>query len=213
MAYFLSIFAFIMLFSAFVAVFIPLEFSLIFVFLLLFGSFGFLFFGKRYRKVSALLISSAIGFGIVAANIFFEFYPALSLDGVSAEITGTVTEVSAKGGNPVFKIKTDSVDIENAPQKIEVLVSGWSENYAEPYDKVSCLVTFEVYDENEFSEVLASRSEKIKIYAYTKSPIEVIGKDDSSFGFYVNLVREKISSIIYKYFFTSHVNHRLYSKH
>ena len=163
--------------------------------------FGFLFFGKRYRKVSALLISSAIGFGIVAANIFFEFYPALSLDGVSAEITGTVTEVSAKGGNPVFKIKTDSVDIENAPQKIEVLVSGWSENYAEPYDKVSCLVTFEVYDENEFSEVLASRSEKIKIYAYTKSPIEVMGKDDSSFGFYVNLVRERVSSVIYKYFF------------
>ena len=136
MSYFLTFFAFIMLFSAFVAAFIPLEFLLIFTFCLVLGSIGFLLFGKKYHRISALIASSAIGFGLVAANIFFGFYPALALDGTSAEITGTVTEISAKGGNPVFKIKTDSVDIEGAPQKITVLVSGWNENFAKPSDKV-----------------------------------------------------------------------------
>ena len=200
MAYFLTFFAFIMLFSAFAAAFIPFEFSLVFTFCLILGSLGFLVFGKKYYRISVLLASSAIGFGLVAANIFFGFYPALALDGTSAEITGTVTEISAKGGNPVFKIKTDSVDIEDAPQKITVLVSGWNENFAKPYDKVSCNVTFSVYDSNDFSEVLENRAGKIKIYAYTNSPIEVIGKENSSFGFYINLIREKVSSVIYKFF-------------
>ncbi len=204
MAYFVTFFAFIMLFSAFCAAFIPLEISVVFAFCLILGSFGFFLFGKKYRKISALLLSSAIGFAMVSANIFFGFYPALGLDGVSAEITGTVTEVSARGGNPVFKIKTDSVDAEGSAQKITVLVSGWDENFAEPYDKVSCEVTFRVQNEDEFSEILANRSGKIKIYAYTNSPIEVIGKDRSSFGFYINSVREKISSVIYKFFFDWH---------
>ena len=200
MSYFLAFFAFITLFSAFIAAFIPLEFSLVFIFCLVLGCIGFLLFGKKYHRISALIASSAIGFGLVAANIFFGFYPALSLDGTSAEITGTVTEISAKGGNPVFKIKTDSVDIEGAPQKITVLVSGWNENFAKPYDKVSCNVTFSVYDSNDFGEVLENRAGKIKIYAYTNSPIEIIGKENSSFGFYINFIREKVSSVIYKFF-------------
>lgn len=202
MAYFLVFLAFTMLFSAFAAAFIPFEFSLVFVVCLILGSLGFIIFGKKYYRISAILASSAIGFGLVAANIFFGFYPALALDGISAEITGTVTEVYAKGGNPVFKIETDSVNIEGAPQEITVLVSGWNENFAEPYDKVFANLTFKVYSDSDFSEILANRSEKIKIYAYTNSPLEIIGKDDSSFGFYINSVREKVSSIIFKFFFS-----------
>ena len=201
MAYFLVFLAFAMLFSAFAAAFIPLEFSAVFTVCFILGCIGFYIFGKKYRRVSAILGACAIGFGLVATNIFFGFYPALSLDGVSAEITGTVTEVSAKGGNPVFKIKTDSIDFEGAPQNTTVLVSGWNENFAEPYDKISCSVTFSVHQESDFSEILENRAGKIKIYAYTNSPIKIIGKDQNSFGFYANLIREKISSVIYEFFF------------
>lgn len=201
MAYFLIFLAFAMLFSAFAAAFIPLEISVVFIVCFILGCTGFYIFGKKYRSVSAILGAYAIGFGLVAANIFFGFYPSLSLDGISAEITGTVTEVSAKGGNPVFKIKTDSIDFEDAPQNTTVLVSGWNENFAEPYDKISCKVTFSVHQESGFSEILSNRAGKIKIYAYTNSPMEIIGKDRTSFGFYANLIREKISSVIYEFFF------------
>ncbi len=78
MAYFIEFFAFTMLFSAFAAAFIPLEFSLVLIACLILGSFGFFLFGKKFRKISALLISSAIGFALVSANIFFGFYPACS---------------------------------------------------------------------------------------------------------------------------------------
>lgn len=204
MTYFFTVFAVIMLCSAFLASFIPLKISLVLIICSVLGCVGFCAFGRKYFRTAALFASAAVGFSLVLANVLFVFSPSLGLNGISAEISGTVTEVSAAGGNPVYTIKTDSVDVEGAPQKIKVLVSGWDENFAEVYDKVSCEVTFRIYENENLSNVLANRSGKVSIHAYTNSPIEVIGEERSSFGYFIHLIREKISSVIYRFFVDWH---------
>lgn len=204
MVLFTVAFAFIMLFSAFASSFIRPEFSIAIALCMLFGCVSSLVLGKKYLKLASIFLSCAIGLGIVAVNILLSVYPVLGLDGAHATITGVVTEISAAGGNTVYKVKTDSVSLKSAPQNITVLVSGWNNNFAESYDIVSCPVTFYVYDDLEMSEVLNNYSNKIDIYAYTDSPMEIIGKDRSSIGYFVNLIREKISSVIYKFFTGDH---------
>lgn len=193
-----------MLFCAFAASFIRLEFSVLLSVCLFFGCIGFLFFGKRFYKVSALFAAAVLGFGLVSCHLVTEIYPAKALDGTSTEISGTVKEVSAAGGNPVFTVETDYVGIEGAPQKITVLISGWEENFASPFDKISCSVNFRVYSEDEIGEIMTNRSGGISLYGYTNSPIEIIGKEDSSFRYYIYRIREKISSIIYTYYIDWH---------
>ncbi len=206
MVLFVTAFSFIMLISAFIASFIRPEISIILIICLIVGALGTLVFGKKYIKTALLFFASALGFGLISINIFFGLYPALGLDGICANITGVVTDVSADGGNPVYTIKTDSVEVENAPQNITVLVSGWNDNFAECYDKVSCTVTFQVYGDFDRGDILANYSDKITICAYTNSQIEVIGKEHSSFGYYIYLVRAKISSVIYKFFSGEHAH-------
>lgn len=206
MVLFITVFSFIMLGSAFIASFIRPEISIILIICLLVGALGTLVFGKKYFKTALLFFAAALGFGLITINIFFDFYPALGLDGICANIIGVVTDISADGGNPVYTIKTDSVEVENAPQNITVLVSGWTDNFAECYDKVSCTVTFQVYDDFDRGDILANYSDKITVCAYTNSQIEVIGKEHSSFGYCIYLIRAKISSVIYKFFGGEHAH-------
>lgn len=204
MIYFLTALGFSMLASSFAAAFLRVD--IIFVFAAFFALFGIglRIISKHHSEACAIFIAAALGFSLVGANLMGEYYPAKGLAGLSAEITGTVTEVSAGGGNPVYTVETDYIGIEGAPQNIKIKVSGWDENSAKPYDKISCSVTFYVYGGDDVSEILTSRSRGVSIYAYTDTPMEIIGRDESSLGYYVNLVREKISSVIYSYFISWH---------
>ena len=204
MPYFIAVFSFIMLVSAFVSSFIRPELSFAFASVLLFGCIGFLFFGKSSKKISILLAAAVIGFSATAIRVSTEFYPAKALDGLSAEISGKVTDISTGSGNPVYTVKTDSVDIEGAPQKLTVLLSGWDESSASEYDFITCKVTFRVFSEDDLSELMANRSEGVSVYAYTDSPINITGRDNSSLGYFINLLRGKISDIIYEYFIDWH---------
>lgn len=204
MLYFLAKFGFIMLGSAFSASFIPPEFSVILGIAFFLGFFGLVLFGKKFREISVLFLAAAIGFSLVAIKLYTEYYPASALDGMKAKITGTVTEISSGGGNPVYTVKTDSIGISGAPRKLTVLLSGWDENSANSFDKISCEVTFRVFGEQNAEDFFSDRSKGIFICAYTNSPIEITGKDDSSFGFFVHIMREKISSVIYRYYIDWH---------
>ncbi len=204
MIYFLSKIAFTMLFCAFAAAFLRPEFSVVFAVLFIFCSFVFLLFGKNFYRVSAFFIAAALGCGLTAFRICNEIYPVAALDGYSTEITGKVTEVSAAGGNPVFTVKTDSIGIEGAPQEITLGLSGWGENSAEPFDLIRCSVTFRVYSEEDFSELMTNRSKGLSIYAYLDSPIEITGREEESPAYYIHLIRQKISSVIYRFFMDWH---------
>lgn len=200
MSYLIAKFGIVMLVCAFSASFLRPELSIVFAFCSLFGFIGFLFFGKKFREFSALFAAAVLGFGLTAFNVITEFYPAKALDGMTAEITGKVIDISAGSGNPVYKVKTSSVDIEGAPQKITLLLSGWDENPAGAFDEISCEVTFAAYSKGDINEFLENRSGGVSVCAYTASPVEITGKDSSSFGYHIHLLREKISSAIYKYY-------------
>ena len=204
MLYLIAKFGFTMLGSAFIASFIPPEFSAVSGIILAFGFFGFLMFGKNFREKAALVLAAAIGFSIVSVKLYSDYYPTIALDNMSGTITGTVTEISGGNGNPVFTVKTDSVNIDGAPQKITLKLSGWEENFANEFDIISAEVTFKVFGEQSSGEFFSDRSRGIFISAYTDSPFKIIGKEDSSLRYFFHIIREKISSVIYRYFIDWH---------
>ena len=204
MPYLITKFGFVMLISAFIASFAPIEFSFIAALVLVFGFIGFLFFGKGFREKAALFLAAAVGFSVVLIKLHNEYYPASALDGMTSYITGTVTEVSAGGGNPVYTVKTDSIDIDGAPQKIKIRLSGWEDNFAEVFDVISCEVTFRVFEKQNNENFLNDRSRGISVYAYTKSPLVITGNDHSSSEYFLHSIREKISSVIYRRFVDWH---------
>ena len=204
MTHFFLIFGSLMLFSALFASFAPVEFSVVLAVCLFIGGIGFLFFGKKYYKISILFGAAVIGLSLISYQFISEIIPARSLDGMTAEISGTVRKVSAAGGNPVFTVDTESIDIDGAPQKITVLLSGWDENSASAFDKISCSVTFRIYSDESLSDFMTNRSGGISVFAYTNSPMEITGKEDSTFRYFIHRIREEISSVIYTYYIDWH---------
>lgn len=166
------------------------------------GVFCLCFFKKRYASV--LLFSAFLGCVLIGKELLFSYYPAMALDGMKAEISGTVREVSAAGGNPIYTVDTDYIGISEAPQNIRIKVSGWEDNSAKPFDKISCEVIFTSYSEKPGEEFFSNRADGVSVYAYTETPFEVTGKERSSAAYYIHLIREKISFIIYEYFVDWH---------
>ncbi|MBQ4117598.1 MAG: ComEC family DNA internalization-related competence protein, partial [Oscillospiraceae bacterium] len=204
MTFFFAWFGFSVLFGAFAASFLNPLHSFVLFGILIFASLCFRVYSKKLRDFSAVVLAVALGFFIVAFELITEFYPAAALDGTSGSITGTVTEVSVSGGNPVFTVKTDSIDIEGAPQKIALKLSGWDENAAKPYDKIFCKVSFAAYGEKDGTEFITDRSRGISVYAYSKEALEVTGEDRTFPGYIIYRIREEISSVIYEYFIGWH---------
>ncbi len=204
MKYFLAKLGFVMLLSALIGSFLRVD--MLFVFggvFILFGILTAVIF-KHFNDFAALFLAAALGFVLVGVNLVTEFYPAKSLEGASAEITGVVTKISSGGGNPVYTLKTESIDIEGAPQNITLKLSSWQDFNAKEYDKISCTAVFNTFGDGSINEILENRSRGIAIYAYAETPMEIIGRDNSSFGYFVHLIREKISSVIYEYFIDRH---------
>lgn len=204
MKYFFGYFGFSMLISAFIASFMEPLHGIIFGVIFLLAAVFIRAFYINFRDFSAILAAVSAGILVVSIGLIKDYYPAKYLDGMSTTITGTVTDVSVSKGNPQFTIKTDSIDIDGAPQKIKINLSGWDENSAQPYDKISCKVTFITHSREDIETVLKNRSQKISIYAYSEAPLEITGNDRISAGYLVYLIRESISSVIYRYFIDWH---------
>lgn len=204
MTFFFAKFGFAMLGAAFLSSFMNPYHGFILCGIVLFSAVCFRFLSAKYRDFSAILFAVAAGFFVAAFGLISSYYPAAALDGMTAKIIGTVTDVSVTGGNPVFTVETDSVDIDGAPQKIKIKLSGWDDNAADPYDKISCRVSFISHGEKTAENFFADRSAGINVYAYTKEPLEVIGSDRSFPDYFVYLIREEFSSVIYEYFIGWH---------
>ncbi len=203
MLYFFAKMGFAMLSAAFLSSFLRVDIIAVFaLFLAGCGVCAGVFFKKSCA--AAVLVAASLGCLIVGAEVLFNFYPAAALDGAKAEISGTVKYVSAAGGNPVYTVDTDFIGIEGAPQEITVKITGWDDNSAKPFDKISCTVSFIAYAEEPGEEFFSNRSAGVSVYAYTETPFEVTGREDSSFGYLIYLIREKISSVIYEYFIDWH---------
>ena len=204
MTFFFAKFGFAMLGAAFLSSFMNPYHGFILCGIVLFAAVCYRFFSVKYRDLSSILFAVAVGFFVAAFGLITSYYPAAALDGMTAKITGTVTDVSVTGGNPVFTVETDSVDIDGAPQKMKIKLSGWDDNAAYPYDKISCKVSFISHGEKDAEKLFTDRSAGINVYAYTKEPLVVIGTDRSFPDYYVYLIREELSSVIYEYFIGWH---------
>lgn len=200
MFYKIAKFGFVMLLAAFIASFLPPELGAAAGAIFLLGGVIFCIVFKKFGMVKLCCFAAAAGTLLVSAHLAKVYYPQKALEGVTAEITGKVLEVSPGGGNHVFTVKTDFVGADGAPQKIKVKVSGWGENYAEPYDTVSCSVTFFTFADEEISEALTNRSGGVALYGYLNSPLEVTGEYRKFPEYTVFSLREKLSSVVDKNF-------------
>ena len=155
---------------------------------------------KSCETAKICLFGAAAGAVLVAANLFVNYYPAQALRGEKAAVTGTVTEVSAGNGRPVYTVETESVGIKNAPQRLKIKLSGFYEANLSPYDKIKCGVTFAENTAAERNEFLTDRSGGIALYAYMISSPEVTGREENSLRFFVYRARSALAGIIDEYF-------------
>ncbi len=131
-----------MLVAAFISSFLSPELSAVTGGILIFAGIVFVFTVKGFYSVKLCIFGAAAGAILVSANLFLSYYPAQALCGEKAVITGTVTEISAGSGRPVYTVETESIGISGAPQQVKIRITGFFETKLSPYDKIKCTVTF-----------------------------------------------------------------------
>ena len=131
-----------MLVAAFISSFLSPELSAVTGGILIFAGIVFVFTVKGFNFVKLCIFGAAAGAILVSANLFLSYYPAQALCGEKAAITGTVTEISAGSGRPVYTVETESIGISGAPQQVKIRITGFFETKLSPYDKIKCTVTF-----------------------------------------------------------------------
>ncbi len=201
--HFLFNFGFLLLASAFFGSFLKADILFVFGAIALITGIFLILLSEKYRHFGLLFVAVTLGFGLIAINLLTQFYPASALDKSTAEIRGTVTEVRSGSGNTRYTVETDYIGIEGAPQKIKLRLSSYEGSYIKEYDKISCEAEFAVYN-GSTDEILSDRASEISIYAYAKTPITVVGEEHGGIGYFIFLIREKISSVIYEYFIDWH---------
>lgn len=131
---------------------------------------------KKKLLITAFLAVSA-GLVVFTMNYELRVAPSENLIGETATIQGTVIDTpSVNGTKTIYKIKTNSVNKENSPQKIKITVSSESDIGAGINDTVSMSVKLadnSKYAEyasgfylrgNSVAEVSVTKNEKLTIY-------------------------------------------------
>ncbi len=200
MLYKFAKFGFSMLLAAFVSSFLVPELGIAVGCVFVVAGFVFWAALKKFDAARLCCFAAATGMIVVSLYLANEYYPQKALDGLSAEVTGRVTEMSFGQGRPSYTVKTDYISIDGAPQKITFKLIDWSKSDINVYDQISATVTFFTFDEEEISEVLTNRSGGVAVYAYMDSPLKVTGEYRKFPEYTIYSIREKLSSVINKNF-------------
>lgn len=185
-----------MLIAAFVAVFVSPQLGIVLGGVLLVAE-AVLFVAYRELKNTRLcILGAAVGFLLVSVNLLINYYPAQALCGQKANITGTVTEVFAGNGRPYYTVKTDSIDLNGAPQNVTLKLFGFAEVSLAPYDKISLDVSFAENASSSKEDFLTDRTSGVSLYAYMSSGVSVIGKENNTLGYYIYALRSGLAEII-----------------
>ena len=190
-----------MLVAAFISSFLSPELSAVTGGILIFAGIVFVFTVKGFNFVKLCIFGAAAGAILVSANLFLSYYPAQALCGEKAAITGTVTEISAGSGRPVYTVETESIGISGAPQQVKIRITGFFETKLSPYDKIKCTVTFAESSAAEQEDFLTDRSGGIALYGYIDSSPDITGREENSLRFFVYKIRSTLAEIISQYFF------------
>jgi len=121
----------------------------------------------RGKELCVALGAAAAAFAVMGAYLGAAYYPQLALDGCTARIAGRVSGTASVGGQEKLTVRTDSVDIEGAPQETTMVIQGYGEYGARVGDTIDCTVRLTaVGEETALEDRLFLRSGGVALYGY-----------------------------------------------
>ncbi len=148
----------------------------------------------RKRKAAlCALIAAAAAFAVMGAYLSLYFYPRTALDGLTADIAGTVTDIDAGRGRTRYSVTTDAVGIDGAPQRIKLVLTGYGDYDLELGDRVSCQAKlYAIGEETALEERMYLRSGGVALFAIMSGEPAVERADGRSLPVLVAEMRERL---------------------
>lgn len=159
---------------------------------------------KKLRSIKAFpIVFLVVSIGLFAYGTAYTslVQPAVSsLDGKSCNITATVTdEPYERGKYTYYPVETISIEQENAPQNIKLLLASKEKINIGLYDNISCNVYFQKGRDNSYNTYSYSRGIYLMSYVRADSEITAEETQNKPFMYYPKMLNEYMSRTINKY--------------
>lgn len=156
----------------------------------------------RNKKVMpVILLVAAIGLFAYSIAYTSLVQPAVnSLDGKSCNVTATVTDKPyEKGKYTYYPVETVSIEQENAPQHIKLLLASKDKVNVELYDNISCDVFFQKGKDDGYNTYSYSRGIYLMSYVKNGSEITVEETQSKPLMYYPKKLNEYMANTINNY--------------
>ena len=193
-------FGFCMLASALLASFLEPVFAAVLGGFFLFSAVFLSVITKKFPEIKTALF--AIGFGalLIGGYMFRAIVPLQRLSEKSVAITGVVTEISTKYGNPSYTVQTSSVELEGALQKLDVQLSGYGDYGFAVGNKITGTVLFLPISGKSVPELFREKAGELLLFAYPDGDFTVLEKDADFDGKVLRSLRAFLSKRISRTF-------------
>lgn len=155
---------------------------------------------RNNKVVSVVLITISLAFANYSISYFYKVKPIESLEGSEVDVSGVICDTPYKSYNKYYYvIETDSVNAENAPQKIKLRISSNISLDADVYDRVTGKITMFSPNSNKgFSSKTYYASKNIHMFAYFSNygSVEIKETDDKPLNYYILKLKEELISRI-----------------
>lgn len=147
---------------------------------------------KKNRTLQVLFITVTWMLLNFTCHWQFAYTPSLQLNGVSAKVTATVTDLPTRAnGRYYYVLQTSEIDQENVPQNIKIRFSSKMELPVEPYDTIRTTMHFMLpNDDGGFSTRSSYRAKGIYLYAYAEDDLQIQKPDSRPVYWYFVKARE-----------------------
>ena len=133
---------------------------------------------RHSRQVAAILLTAAVGFGLMAANLYINAEPQRQLVGQSAHVAATVTEEPMhSNGRYIYELRADEISLESAPAKLKFMLVSADNLFAEAFDKIEADVCF-----FSFFDGYTYASDGMYVKAYVDAQIALVLKKAGILG-------------------------------
>ncbi len=193
-------FGFCFLAAALAASFLEPVFSIVLGGFFLFSAVFLSVITKRFPEIKVGLFGLGLGAILIGVFMFRTVVPLQKLSEKTVKITGVVTEISNKNGNPSYRIHTSSVEENGAMQKTEILLSGYGDYGFEVGDKITGTVSVLPFSGKTVPELFREKEGKGLLYAYPDKDFTVLEKDAAFPGKVQKSLQNFLSGQISRYF-------------
>lgn len=155
----------------------------------------------RQKKTIPVICMTAV-FALFSYCIAYTLWvtPVQALDGSQATITATLTKQPyQKGSRIYYPVKTTKVNLKDAPQEIDLLLSTDTYLDMDYYDTVTCDVVFYTPDSGSFKNYYAAKGIYISCYTTRDSTFSITPNQDKPLSYYPLKINESLSEQIDEY--------------